>query len=91
MSNQAATWKERNRPARLERRIVFEDYEQTRDFLEALADISEAANRYPDISFGRTSVSLTIQTDEDSGAILPEHRAFARQIDALITAVPAAS
>ncbi|EGV28182.1 hypothetical protein ThidrDRAFT_4017 [Thiorhodococcus drewsii AZ1] len=87
MPNQAATWKERNRPARLERRIDFEDYEQTRDFLEALADISEAANRYPDISFGRTSVSLTIQTD-DVGAILPEHWTFAGQIDTLLTAVP---
>ena len=53
-------WTLRKRPERLERRIEFADYEQTRDFLEQLNSLSEQQSRYPDISFGRTYVNLTI-------------------------------
>nr|WP_276611747.1 4a-hydroxytetrahydrobiopterin dehydratase [Thiorhodococcus mannitoliphagus] len=77
-------WKERKRPARLERRLEFSDYEETRDFLEALADVSESTGSYPDISFGRTHVSLTIQADEESGAITLDQRAFAQRVDGLV-------
>ncbi|MEB3177310.1 MAG: 4a-hydroxytetrahydrobiopterin dehydratase [Synechococcus sp.] len=79
-------WTERQRPHRLERRIEFADYEATRLFLERLEQLSQEQSRYPDISFGRTYVNLTL-TPQGDGAELPlgesEH-AMAAQIDALL-------
>lgn len=81
-------WKQRQRPPRLERRIDFEDYEQTRAFLEALADLSEATDLYPDISFGRTYVNLSIQAEVDATEMTSEHGDLAQRIDALIAPAP---
>ncbi|NEV64703.1 4a-hydroxytetrahydrobiopterin dehydratase [Thiorhodococcus minor] len=89
MTTAQGTWKERKRPTRLERRFEFSDYEETREFLESLADISEATGRYPDISFGRTHVSLTIQADEATGVIADDQRDFARRVDEIAAAEPA--
>ena len=47
-------WQERKRPVCLECRFEFESYDATRDFLDKLGDHSEATQRFPDISFGRT-------------------------------------
>ena len=55
-------WTRRPRPDRLERRIEFDDYEATRVFLERLNELSESSNRFPDISFGRTYVNLTLRS-----------------------------
>jgi len=57
-------WTQRPRPDRLERRIEFEDYESTRTFLERLNALSEEQGRFPDISFGRTYVNLTLRPPE---------------------------
>lgn len=84
MSTDATTWTERSRPARLERRLAFADYDALRDFLDALATLSEASGLYPDISFGRTSVSLCIQAEEGAAGLSGEQRDLARCIDALI-------
>lgn len=91
MSTAQETWRERKRPARLERRLDFADYEQTRDFLEVLADLSETTGRFPDISFGRTHVSLTIQADEGTDGITADQRAFAQRIDGLVAELPEAA
>ena len=78
-------WEQRNRPARLEKRFEFENYELTRDFLDRLGDLSEAKKRFPDISFGKTYANITIRpTAEDSDAqILDEDHQFAQEIDGL--------
>ncbi len=81
-------WQQRQRPPRLERRVDFEDYAQTRAFLEALAELSEAADLYPDISFGRTYVNLSLQADADATELAAEHNDLARRIDALIAPAP---
>ena len=47
-------WQERTRPVCLERRYEFDSYGATRDFLDRLGEHSEATQRFPDISFGRT-------------------------------------
>ncbi len=53
-------WHERKRPVCLERRFEFDSYSATRDFLDRLGDFSEAKQRFPDISFGRTYVNITL-------------------------------
>lgn len=76
-------WRRRERPPRLERRLEFPDYEQLRDFLDGAAELSEATDVYPNMSFGRTYVNLTLFADEDSGDISAEAQQFAERIDAL--------
>ncbi|SBO42589.1 4a-hydroxytetrahydrobiopterin dehydratase [Cyanobium sp. NIES-981] len=85
------TWTPRpkpERPERLERRIEFADYGATRDFLERLNDLSEQQARYPDISFGRTYVNLTLRADTEGEPIGAAEQAFAAAIDALLADAP---
>ena len=78
-------WHERKRPVCLERRYEFETYDATRDFLDKLGDHSEATQRFPDISFGRTYVNITIRPDDDApdASLSEADRALAAEIDAL--------
>ena len=78
-------WHERKRPVCLERRYEFETYDATRDFLDKLGDHSEATQRFPDISFGRTYVNITIRPDADApdASLSGADRALAAEIDAL--------
>jgi pterin-4a-carbinolamine dehydratase len=86
-------WIVRKRPARLERRIEFAEYEETREFLEKAAELSESVGYYPDISFGRTHVNITLQ-DEDqdnkSEVVSDEIQSFADKMDVLIPSAPPA-
>ena len=76
-------WTQRTRPDRLERRIEFDDYESTRSFLERLNALAESEGRFPDISFGRTYVNLTLRPDEEQ-LVGEVDQAFAAAIDALL-------
>ena len=84
------SWIDRKRPARLERRIEFPDYEATRVFLDQLAELSEQQGIYPDTSFGRTYVNLTLYAEgEGEGEDLGEGvRGFAEAVDRILAAVP---
>ncbi len=53
-------WSEHERPPRLERRYVFTDYPELRSFLNRAATIFEELDYYPDLSFGRDYVNVTI-------------------------------
>ena len=79
-------WHERKRPVCLERRYEFETYDATRDFLDKLGDHSEATQRFPDISFGRTYVNITIRPDDDApdASLSEADRALAAEIDAIL-------
>ena len=77
-------WTQRARPDRLERRIEFDDYETTRTFLERLNAFSEEQGRFPDISFGRTDVNLTLRPEQEDGAIEAADTTFAAAIDGLL-------
>ncbi len=78
-------WEQRKRPLCLERRFEFETYEATRDFLDRLGDLSEEIGRFPDISFGRTYVNITLrpEDDSDSGQLGEADFQFTKQIDGL--------
>ena len=79
-------WNERRRPVCLEKRFEFDSYSSTRDFLDRLGDFSEETKRYPDISFGKTYVNITLRPEEDAEeAILTDtDHAFAAAIDGLV-------
>jgi len=77
-------WQERKRPVCLERRYEFDSYVATRDFLDRLGEHSEATQRFPDISFGRTYVNITLRPDADDAPISEADRSFAAEIDGLL-------
>lgn len=77
-------WTVRKRPARMERRFEFADYEGTRVFLERAAELSEREGYYPDMSFGRTYVNVSIQPETDTDEVPPELRRYAQLLDGLL-------
>ena len=80
------SWQERKRPICLEKRFEFDSYNSTRDFLDKLGDHSEAIQRFPDISFGRTYVNITIRPEDDGADahLRDADRALAVEIDDLL-------
>jgi len=80
------SWRERNRPARLEKRYEFENYDELRCFLDEVADLSEKKGLFPDIGFGNTYANFTIHTDEGCLELGAVQREFAMLLDALQTA-----
>ena len=76
-------WKQRSRPERFERRVEFGDYEATRVFLERLNQLSERLDQFPDISFGRTYVNLTVRPEEGQ-AFGEAEQSFIAAIDELL-------
>ena len=76
-------WQERNKPARLEQRYLFQDYGTLRDFLERAAGLSERENLYPDMGFGKDYVNITIYADEDKEKLSDNHHRFAEELDKL--------
>lgn len=83
MSNQ---WQERNKPARLEQRYLFEDYSTLRDFLERAAELSEREDLFPDMGFGKDYVNITIYADGDNETLGDVQHRFAEELDNLINA-----
>lgn len=77
-------WQERSRPARLERRYQFQDYESLRNFLERAAELSEREGYFPDMGFGRDYVNITIHADEGETELANRLHQFAKQLDELL-------
>ena len=64
----------------------FKTYEETRVFLDRLGDHSELRDRFPDISFGKTYVNITLRPEsegEDAQLIEADHQ-FVKEIDELL-------
>lgn len=83
MSETPEGWEERGKPATLFRRFEFERYAQTRDFLDALAALTEVSGIHPqNINFGSKYVNLTLQAETGEGVTGVE-RELAVRINAL--------
>ncbi len=72
-------WQEQPRPLAWNRRFEFNDYAQTRRFLDLLAEVSAASGHYPSLNFARTHVVVTIQFE--GGGVDPALRALAQAAD----------
>ena len=73
-------WIERKSPSRIERRFEFESYARTSLFMQRIENLCKENVIYPNISFGKTFVSLTIifLEDEETNQRLTE---FSKMID----------
>ncbi len=74
-------WTLRKRPPRLERRVEFDNYELTREFLDLTEELSEKEGFYPDMNFGRTHVSMTIHLADEKAELEPAQLRFAEQVN----------
>ena len=79
-------WQWRERPPLLSRRFQFSGYSATRDFLDALTNLSEENGYYPDTSFGVNYVNVTIHPSNSE--LEQKDFALAARIDALIPLTP---
>ena len=66
MSNldRAINWRIDNKPPVMTRQFTFESYEQTRSFINHLAELSEKMGYYPNLTFSQSQATVTIYTDE---------------------------
>lgn len=77
-------WKVRENPSRLEGRLEFPDYRHTRGFLDEAAKLSQQTGFYPDMSFGRTYVNLSLYLDARARDFTEAQRRYARLVDDLV-------
>ena len=81
-------WTEIERPSSLYRRFEFAAYPETRAFLHRLAALSKETGLYPDLSFSRTYVNVTVYGAGEA-SVDAEARAFAARVEALVTVAAA--
>ena len=77
-------WTEVEQPPSLYRRFEFAAYPEARGFLDRLAGLSKETGLYPDLSFSRTYVNVTVYAS-DGAALDAEAREFAARAEALLT------
>jgi pterin-4a-carbinolamine dehydratase len=75
MSN---TWKESQKSNSLEAKFLFESYSKLREFLDLVADINDAMNLHPNMSFGRDFASIIIYALADT--LSDEERELSQRI-----------
>ena len=72
-------WNQRESPLRIEKRFEFEEYSRISKFMKLVDGLCKEKNIYPNISFGKNFVSVTIfQNSEKLSKI---EKDFSNQID----------
>ena len=77
-------WTEVEKPSSLYRRFEFAAYPETRAFLNRLAGLSKETGFYPDLSFSRTYVNVTVY-GSGGAAVDAEARKFAARVETIAT------
>ena len=72
-------WNERESPFRIEKRFEFEQYSKISKFMEKIEKLCKEKNVYPNISFGKNFVSLSIFLDNKE--ISDKEKDFSKVID----------
>ena len=72
-------WNERESPLRIEKRFEFEEYSTISKFMEKIEKLCKEKDIYPNISFGKNFVSLSIFLENKK--ISNEAKEFSKNID----------
>ena len=72
-------WNQRESPLRIEKRFEFEEYSKISKFMGKIDQLCKEKNIYPNISFGKNFVSVTIFPDSPKTSDIEED--FSNQID----------
>ena len=71
-------WNERESPLRIEKRFEFEQYSKISNFIGKIEKLCKEKEIYPNISFGKNFVSLSIFIDSK---ISDKEKDFSKDID----------
>ena len=74
-------WNQRESPLRIEKRFEFEQYSKISKFMEKIEKLCKEKDIYPNISFGKNFVSLSIFLDNKK--ISNKEKDFSKDIDKL--------
>ena len=72
-------WNKRESPLRIEKRFEFDEYSKISKFMEKIEKLCKEKNIYPNISFGKNFVSLSIFLNTQE--ITYEEEDFSKDID----------
>ena len=72
-------WNKRESPLRVEKRFEFEEYSSISKFMKMVDELCKEKNIFPNISFGKTFVSITIFLNSEKLSLSEEN--FSNQID----------
>ena len=72
-------WKQRESPIRFEKRFEFDDYQSISKFMKQIDELCKEKNIYPNISFGKNFVGITIFLDSEKLSKIEKD--FSNQID----------
>ena len=72
-------WNERESPLRLEKRFEFEEYSKISKFMGKIEKLCKEKDTYPNISFGKNFVSISIFSDTEEISI--KEKDFSKDID----------
>ena len=72
-------WNKRDSPLRVEKRFEFEGYSKISKFMKMVDELCKEKNIFPNISFGKNFVSITIFLNSEKLSLLEKD--FSNQID----------
>ena len=72
-------WNKRESPLRIEKRFEFEEYSKISKFMGKIEKLCKEKNIFPNISFGKNFVSLSIFLDTEE--ISSKEKNFSKDID----------
>ena len=72
-------WNERESPLRIEKRFEFEEYSKISKFMEKIDKLCKEKDIYPNISFGKNFVSLSIFLENKK--LSEQEKDFSKDID----------
>ena len=72
-------WNERESPLRIEKRFEFEEYSKISKFMGKIEKLCREMDIYPNISFGKNFVSITMFLDNEE--ISEKEKIFSKDID----------
>ena len=72
-------WNQRESPSRVEKRFEFEEYSRISKFMKMVDELCKFKNIYPNISFGKNFVSITIFLGSEKLSKIEKD--FSNQID----------
>ena len=74
-------WNQRKSPLRIEKRFEFEEYTRISKFMKMVDELCKEKNLYPNISFGKNFVSITIFISSEK--LSKNEKDFSNLIDSL--------
>ena len=72
-------WNKRESPLRIEKRFEFEEYSKISKFIGKIEKLCKEKDTYPNISFGKNFVSVSIFLDNEEISI--KEKDFSKDID----------